>query len=89
MKKDFSKTKRRTLPMSRALLATLPDGRKASATWVLTPEYGWKCLSASKPLRWMRGMPHPGDAEYFLKQKQINWHWIVPQGRAVEPPFEG
>lgn len=94
MKKDFTKPKRRTLPPSRALLATLPDGRQASATWVLV-EGRWKCLSASRALRWMRGrfsVECQGSSvkppAQVMKEANIRWHWITPNyGRAVAPPF--
>lgn len=84
-----AKSRNRSLPPSRAQLATMPDGRMASATWVKT-EDGWKCLSASRALRWMRGMDDLDHASHMMQKKTFGttWHWIEPQGRAVEPPFK-
>lgn len=83
------KSRNRSMPPSRALLATMKDGKSASATWV-NLDGRWRCFSASKPLRWLRGYTLaiedvPGTLDMISK----DWNWITPQyGRAVEPPFK-
>lgn len=75
------------MPPSRALLAE-KGGLKATATWVRWFNHGWKCVSASKGLRWMRGMTDPQGAKSILNHQGHKWNWIEPNtARVIPPPF--
>jgi hypothetical protein len=61
---------------------------KATATWAFGIDEIWFCESASKHLRWMRGMENFEAAKAQLKQRGFTWSWIesnVP-GK-LNPPF--
>lgn len=87
---------REFMPPSRALLAQgyLNNGSEASsgtATWCYAVDGTWHCKSASKLLRWMRGM-QPRAARRELDSLCVagvlRWHWIEPNtARVLAPPF--
>lgn len=78
--------RRRKLLPARSLLA-IRSSDKGTATWAIQ-HHVWFCESASKHLRWMKGMESFGVATQQLKERGFTWSWIesnVP-GK-LKPPF--
>lgn len=73
---------------SRAILA-VKDNKTATATWQLNNGQ-WFCVSASKYLKWMRGMRDVLQAKNELGRRGFKASWIVPciARTPIEPPFE-
>lgn len=74
---------------SRAILARDSTGKIGTATWRI--KHGvWFCCSASKLLRWMKGMENFETVKRQLASRQLQWEWIVPLYTAhpIAPPFK-
>jgi late competence protein required for DNA uptake (superfamily II DNA/RNA helicase) len=83
--KKFSQ--RKALPPSCALLAQVGE-RKETMTWCM--ERGqWKCVSATGVLAQFRKSISPALVQNWLRQKKIQWLWIVPLFTTpITPPFK-
>lgn len=78
---------RHKLYPTRAMFAENSEGR-ATATWEFKDGW-WYCCSASKHLKWMKGMKDFGAVEEQLNRRGFIWNWIVPlyNPSPVKPPF--
>lgn len=80
--------KRKILPPNRAIEAVNPAGQGGTATWCRGKD-GWFCYSASKHLRWMKGMTDSARTKAELARRQFSWNWIIPLcGGKITPPFQ-
>jgi hypothetical protein len=81
------KPKRKVLPPNRAIEAVDKAGNGGTATWCIGSK-GWFCFSASRHLRWMKGMTDIARAKLELQKRNFQWEWITPLfGKAIKPPF--
>lgn len=79
--------RREFMPPSRALYAER-NGEKGTATWIRWFNGGWKCISASGVVHWMRGSTEPQFMVNNLMAFGISWHWIEPNtAKVLAPPF--
>jgi hypothetical protein len=79
--------RRAMMPSNRAIEAVDRAGNGGTATWFYGRD-GWYCYSASRHLRWMKGMSMFGDPVGELARRGFTWTWIVPAlGVPVEAPF--